>query len=87
MRSPGESPAAPAAPLRPMSGALKAAGPMSVLSVQRSCPGPCGGQPGEGRPSRHSVSLFEAYYLTVERSKIYVGRSRHWAVVWLWFLS
>ena len=26
-------------------------------------------------------------YRTAGRSKIYVGRSRHWAVVWLWFLS
>ncbi|GAA2942805.1 hypothetical protein GCM10010446_30120 [Streptomyces enissocaesilis] len=31
--------------------------------------------------------LFEGDYLTVERMKIYGGRSRHWVVVWLWFLS
>ncbi|WP_405727641.1 hypothetical protein OG607_25090 [Streptomyces sp. NBC_01537] len=32
-------------------------------------------------------SLFEVDYLTVERAEIYVGWSRHWVVVWLWFLS
>jgi hypothetical protein len=32
-------------------------------------------------------SLFEVDCLTVERAEIYVGRSRHWAVAWLWFLS
>ncbi len=32
-------------------------------------------------------SLFEVDYLTVEHAKIYVGWSRHWSVVWLWFLS
>ncbi|GGK24072.1 hypothetical protein GCM10011583_65050 [Streptomyces camponoticapitis] len=26
-------------------------------------------------------------YLPDPRKEIYVGRSRHWAVVWLWFLS
>jgi hypothetical protein len=32
-------------------------------------------------------SLFDVDYLTAERAEIYVGRSRHWAVAWLWFLS
>jgi hypothetical protein len=32
-------------------------------------------------------SLFEADYLTVEHAEIYVGWSRHWAAVWLGFLS
>ncbi|MGW7434505.1 hypothetical protein [Streptomyces sp. NPDC054849] len=30
---------------------------------------------------------FEVDYLTVEHAEIYFGRSRHWAVAWLWFLS
>ncbi|KPI31720.1 hypothetical protein OV320_0128 [Actinobacteria bacterium OV320] len=33
------------------------------------------------------LSPSEADYLTVERAEIYVGQSRHWVVVWLWFLS
>ncbi|MGW7084767.1 hypothetical protein ACWGH2_14880 [Streptomyces sp. NPDC054871] len=37
--------------------------------------------------STRPPSLFEADYLTIEHTKIYVGWSRHWAVVWLWFLS
>jgi hypothetical protein len=32
-------------------------------------------------------SLFDVDYLTAEHAEIYVGRSRHWAVAWLWFLS
>jgi hypothetical protein len=32
-------------------------------------------------------SPFEVDYLSVEHAEIYVGRSRHWVVVWLWFLS
>ncbi|MFJ2008560.1 hypothetical protein [Streptomyces chartreusis] len=32
-------------------------------------------------------SLFEVDYLGVEHAKIYVGQSRHWVGVWLWFLS
>ncbi|EDX21329.1 hypothetical protein SSAG_01120 [Streptomyces sp. Mg1] len=34
-----------------------------------------------------SVSLFETDYLTGRRTEICLGRSRHWVVVWLWFLS
>ncbi|MET7540086.1 hypothetical protein, partial [Streptomyces sp. NPDC005507] len=37
--------------------------------------------------SRLPASLFEVDYLTVEPSEICVGWSRHWVVVWLWFLS
>ncbi|MFJ2264013.1 hypothetical protein ACIOKD_37970 [Streptomyces sp. NPDC087844] len=31
--------------------------------------------------------LFEADYPAVENAKIYVGKSRHWAAVWVWFFS
>lgn len=33
------------------------------------------------------ASLFEGDYLPTGHAKIYVGRSRHWMVAWLWFLS
>ncbi|MFG3370979.1 hypothetical protein ACGF0K_39380 [Streptomyces sp. NPDC048156] len=32
-------------------------------------------------------SPFDPDYLTVEHAEICVGWSRHWVVVWLWFLS
>jgi hypothetical protein len=55
------------------------------------CPGLCPGwrpvNPSAVTALRLPSSLFEVDCLTVERAKIYVGRSRHWAVVWLWFLS
>lgn len=38
------------------------------------------------RPPCASASLVEADYLIAEREEICIGRSRHWAVVWLWFL-
>jgi len=31
--------------------------------------------------------LIEVDYLITDRAETYVGWSRHWAVVWLWFLS
>ena len=54
--------------------------------------GVSGGQGGlgvqAGRLGFEGVDrLFEVDYLTVERAEIYVGWSRHRAVVWLWFLS
>ena len=37
-------------------------------------------------PSRGGTAV-EVDYLSAEGTKIYVGWSRHWVVVWLWFLS
>ena len=48
------------------------AGPACPLLAAASLPAP---------------SPLEVDYLTVEHTKIYDGRSRHWAVAWLWFLS
>ncbi len=41
--------------------------------------------PGAGPPATTSMPRID--YLSAARSEIYVGRSRHWVVVWLWFLS
>jgi hypothetical protein len=41
-----------------------------------------------GADVSHPVhAAVEVDYLAVQRPKICVGWSRHWAVVWLWFLS
>lgn len=40
---------------------------------------------GTTRPRTRPVA--EADYLSTRVTEIYVGRSRHWVVVWLWFLS
>lgn len=40
---------------------------------------------GAGPP--HTLPVGDADYLSIWPMKIYVGGSRHWAVVWLWFLS
>ena len=58
-----------------------------VLSAPGFCPGLRPVNPSAVTALRLPSSLFEVDYLTVEHSEIYVGRSRHWVVVWLWFLS
>jgi hypothetical protein len=39
------------------------------------------------RPAPRPLNPAGPDYLAVEHAEIYVGRSRHGAVVWLWFLS
>jgi hypothetical protein len=43
----------------------------------------------EGCPARGRAPALRvaANFLTLEHRKIYDGRTRHWVVVWLWFLS
>lgn len=52
-----------------------------------ACALACGEQSSDGCSSRPSVSLFEGDYLVGEHVEIYVGRSRHWVLAWLWFLT
>ncbi|MFE3905205.1 hypothetical protein ACFXPY_34185 [Streptomyces sp. NPDC059153] len=45
------------------------------------------GPEGSSSPPARTRSVAKANYLSVRVAKIYAGRSRHWIVVWLWFLS
>ncbi|GGR17997.1 hypothetical protein FHS38_001916 [Streptomyces netropsis] len=36
--------------------------------------------------SPRAPSVIEGDYLSGQHTKIYVGQSRHWVLVWLWFL-
>ncbi len=51
-------------------------------------PAPAPSSPVRAAPAAPGLTgAGEIDYLNGAHTKIYVGRSRHWAVAWLWFLS
>lgn len=69
-------------------------GPPGPSRAPRASPPPGPAIPGRNAAvslavtaPRPSASPLEADYLLTGHTEIYVGRSRHWALAWLWFLS